>query len=371
MRKCLVFLLIVLCVIPAYAVNQNIIGATQIPCQQQMPINATASAILLDAANESMAYIIRADQAKNISKLGFRTLTVTTGATVDVRLETVSATDGNPTGTLWATNTNNSQVIADTDDNTWFTVTLTANGTVAVGDVYAVVIVNPAVSPGNLNIAGRACATTSTNGVNYSTAFTGGAWGKNGFSGQCVYVEYSDGTVAVAGFMPSSSVTVTSFNTGSAADEIGNIFQFPFPTQCVGATLMGSATAFVQDFQVILYDSDGSTALATVTVDKDQVAGVSGSYYFRWAPVSLLANTNYRIVIKPTTGSSVDIVEWAVNAALTLDSYDGGQNFYKTARADAGSWTQTTTGRTSIAVLVQGYDGGGGSSTTAYTYVGN
>src|SRR3990167_3397480 len=114
------------------------------------PMNASAAPTLttttyvIDAAAEKVAIVVAASTAKDIHKVHVRTGTVTTGDTVDVRIETVdSATTGDPTGTLWQTNTNGALVIADGDDSVWKSVTLTADATsLVIGDVYAVVIVN-------------------------------------------------------------------------------------------------------------------------------------------------------------------------------------------------------------------------------------
>lgn len=64
---------------------------------------------LLDANGEKAALVFAATAAKAIRKIHFRTGTVTTGDTVDCRVETVdTAANGDPTGTLHTTNSNGS-----------------------------------------------------------------------------------------------------------------------------------------------------------------------------------------------------------------------------------------------------------------------
>ena len=105
--------------------------------------NIGGVAYTLDAGSEKAAVIDSAVAAKSIRKVRFRTGTVTTGATLDIRIETLDAS-GDPSGTLWAANTNVSHVLNATDDNVWLvTGALTADATLAVGDKYAIVIVNP------------------------------------------------------------------------------------------------------------------------------------------------------------------------------------------------------------------------------------
>jgi len=69
----------------------------------------TAGNRIIDAAGEKVAFIFEAPKTGTIDRLLFRTLGVTSGATVDVRLETIDASNGHPSGTLWGTDTNGAQ----------------------------------------------------------------------------------------------------------------------------------------------------------------------------------------------------------------------------------------------------------------------
>src|SRR3990172_8330277 len=153
---------------------------------------ATHQSLLLDAADEKAAFIFRAPKAGDITEVVFLTGTVTTGAIVDVRIETVSLTNGDPTGTLWGTTTNGAVVIANTDDNVFKTATLTLAATVAKGDLLSVVIVNPTVSPGNLNVV---TSLDHSAGFPYRDLFTT-VWTK-GIRPLIVGIEYSDGSYNV------------------------------------------------------------------------------------------------------------------------------------------------------------------------------
>ena len=66
-----------------------------------MELNRTS-----EAANEQAAGVFQAPFTGTIDKVIFATGTVATGGTVDVRLETVSIANGDPTGTLLGTNSN-------------------------------------------------------------------------------------------------------------------------------------------------------------------------------------------------------------------------------------------------------------------------
>jgi len=326
------------------------------------PINDAApslKSILLDAASEKAAFVFRVGKTGTVSKVGFCTATVTTGATVDVRLETVDLTNGNPTGTLLGTNSNGSQVIADIDDNTWFTVSLTTAVAVTRGDLVAVVIVNPSGSPGNLNI--RAVEYNRLI-FPYSVIFTT-VWAKQATDrNPTCSLEYDDGSYAVhPGVVPIKTRTTRSFGSSSTPDERGLIFQFPFPVRVAGAWAYLDADEAVD---IVLYDSDGTTALQTISLDKDvRAANLVATQIYPFDTTSeLSANTNYRLVIKPTTTTFIRVMDFTIDTAAIMDSFEGGQNFHHTERTNAGSWTETTTLRPMMGLLLDAFDDGAGGA---------
>ena len=90
---------------------QTIPGGLAIPVPPNSGTSSTTfgTPMLLNAASEEAAGVLYAPKTGTISKIGFLTGTVTTGDTVDARMETVSAANGDPTGTLLGTNSNGSQ----------------------------------------------------------------------------------------------------------------------------------------------------------------------------------------------------------------------------------------------------------------------
>jgi hypothetical protein len=287
-----------------------------------------------------------------IRRLHFRTGTVTTGATVDCRLETVDASTGHPTGTLYAANTNGSNVIADTDDNAWRTsANFTADASVTRGDVVAAVIVNP--SGGNWQLRTIIDVQGS---VPYGDLFAAAAWTKN-TNPPIIVAEYSDGTFAyVPNVIQTHGVNTTAFNSGSSPDERGVRFTQPFQARCVGLwALMFPAAG--GNFDLVLYDTDGSTVLRSVSWDGDVVGNASGAEMVRLlfaSDVTLAVSlTNpYRIALKPTTANNVTLLDFDVNAAGYLDLLPGGSAWHHTQRADAGAWSETTTKRSMVGLLL-------------------
>jgi len=314
------------------------------------------ASILLDAANEKTALIFRVPKTGTITKIGWRTTTVTTGATLDIRLETVSLTNGDPTGTLQGTDTNGAQVVADADDNVWFMTTLTAGAVVTRGDILAIVIVNPAVSPGNLNIASFGNFLPQI--FPYRDDFLTGAWVK-GSALLSLALEYSDGTYgAMSRVPPMKTFTAVAFNSGTTPDERGLYFRLPFPV--LVSEFWDSGTMSAGDFDARLYDEDGATILLSTSVDKDLQSFTSnGLRLFPFSSTATLkANTFYRFTLLPTSASSITLNEFDVDSFALMDATDCGQNFHHTSRTDAGAWTQTTTKRPFMGLVCDGFDDG-------------
>jgi len=311
----------------------------------------------LAAMSDKAAFIFQPPKSGNIRKVYWRTGTVTTGATMDIRLETVSPTDGNPTGTLWGTNTNASKAIADSDDAAFLNATLTADAAVTPDDVLALVIVNPVVSPGTLVIV-NISPSRLIGEFPYCDVFATATWTKSG-GWPVMAVEYDDGSIEpVQGAIPASALNTLTFASASTPDEIGVKFSLPMGGRASGFSLLIDSD---DDFTVKLYDSDGSTVLTSLAVDKDQQLsqGSAGTRTRMSFPdkVTLLANTSYRLTIVPGTGG-ISLYEIQVSAAGLMDALPCGSTVVKTERTDAGAWTDTSTKRPVVHVMIDGVDAG-------------
>ncbi len=311
-------------------------------------------ALLLDAANEKAAAIISAPKTGTISKIGFKTMNVTTGATMDVRLETLS---GNvPSGTLLGANSNGAQVIGSGDDNTYFTTSLTTPVAVTKGDIFAIVIVNPAGSPGDLEIAQVNAA--STRGLPYGALYTG-SWS---FLSEiiCMALEYDDGSYAPLPYvLPISAFNIVNFSSASDPDHRGLKFSLPYPTRLIGiwvlADLEGSPS-------LILYDSDGTTALETLVIAsaKRRTAGDDFSFYYFVSNHSLAKDVSYRVVFAPSA-TAIDLHSFEVDTAAAMDAFPGGQSFHYTQKKGGGGWTDTPTERPFAGLILDGFNDGVGA----------
>ncbi len=308
------------------------------------------TAILLDADTEA-AWAIHSIQRSgggNIRYIHSRTGTVTTGGTADVRVETVDAS-GNPSGTLWATNTNGSQNFAAS--NTLYRTQLTADATVALGDLLIVMVQVPASR--NFNIV-RSPSTIGNRGFPYPGG--PGLTTKIDLTGSPFALEYSDGIIehpvgVLAGAVTPASLAV---NTGTTPDEVGLLFSPVLTCRCTGwwAHLGVAASAA---YEVRLLNAS-DTVLASTTMSASYTTNAGGRLYSAcWDNVAdgltLTAGTTYRVVILPTTANTVTCYRFTAYNNAFFDSL-GLPGAQETTRVNAGAWTDTSAQRFQCGLVV-------------------
>src|SRR3990172_7441976 len=92
----------------------------------------------VDANTEAGAAIFQISKSGNIKKAYFAVTTLTASGDVEVRLETVSGTNGNPTGTLYHANATVTITVSATGEQT---ATFATAFAVTQGDVVALVVI--------------------------------------------------------------------------------------------------------------------------------------------------------------------------------------------------------------------------------------
>lgn len=335
-----------------------------------MPFNAT---------NDKYGLTTMSRITDSITKLYVRVATVTTGCTIEGRIETVGA-DGLPSGTLWSTTTNGTVAIADTDDNLWKTITLTSSASLNTGDRFAIVVTYSSGSTPNLNF------------LSTSTVFLGGgltsrlllsdagaAYTNVGAAPIAweVIVEYSGGIAYVPGCFPfDGSTTQTAFNSGSSPDEWAMRFQVPVPMTVAGARLGMANVAAGADFTVSLWDASGTTdaaALAQKAIDGDNMLTTTADgvveVIFPTA-YQIAANTTYYLGVRADTANNIAVIANATPSGITGShkATPGGDQLYKATRAwtagTAGAWTTDSNNIPAFSLLVSklGDDAGGAGS---------
>ena len=317
-----------------------------------VPLAYSSGAMLIDAAGEQAAFIFAVPKSGTIAKVGFLTATVTTSETLRVGLETVDPATGNPTSPAaqYGGSTPGTQVAPAA--NTFYTVVLVVAATAVKGDIIAAVIQFDS-TVGSVNIAQASWGAQV--GFPYVALYTT-SWAKTS-SVPVMTLEYSDGSYEVVeGAFPHSALNPISIGTGTTPDEVGNVFQLPFPCRVSGvwgyADLDGNNN-------VVLYDS-GSNSLASVLLDSDIRATLGSAYFVQTfaVPVVLTAGAVYRLSLTPTTATQSSLWYYRLPSAAAMDSLPLGQNCCYTQRTDGGAWTDTTTQRGYMGLIIDQLDDG-------------
>lgn len=184
-----------------------------------------------------------------------------------------------------------------------------------------------------------------------------------------IALKYDDGTYACLGWpdVPMLVINTRTFSNASTPDERGLLFQVPFPCRCEGGWVRVDSDAA---WDMILYNAAGSNiASQTYGIKRVSTTGSNGRIYFP-TPVDLTENVDYRLVVKPTSASTIAIYDFDINSNVHLEAIDGGVNWMSTSRTDAGAWTDTDTNRPFMGIILSAFDdgasGGGGETSSVF-----
>lgn len=339
--------------------------------------DTSATTYTLDATGEYVAWIVDAPKAGTIDRIHFYAGTVTAnGDGLRCRIETLNTADNLPSGTLVGGSSEVTHVT--TTANAWNRGTAGLGAVVTRGQAIAVKLASPAagttfngvirakfdnhkgpgVEPPNI------LAPYLVNALPTGAAVSAGAMD--------FALEYNDGSIPyIECAIPASSVATTSFSSSSTPDERGNLFQVPAPMRVIGVYNQIVPGGANQTCDVVLYDSGGS-ALATIALDLDQyrLASVGSSLHYFPTAVTLAANTNYRLVIKPTVTSSITVGQYVLDTSAGTTALReagvGGTTWQLTTRTDAGAWTDTPDTIACIGLIVDQIDDGAGGGTSGF-----
>ena len=358
-------------------------GVFEWPRSEFIPgVNSTggsAAVLSLDSTTDMLAWVGEFPITDNITKVYFRTGAIPPGGgdTVDVRIETV--TNGKPSGTLWATDTNAAVAIDDTDDNLWKTATLTAAASGTLGDRVAIVIRSSSGSP-NINLLGTTAVTQGAAGMH--PTLVQNSTGADAVITDPMQLEWivefsSAGIRYMPGLSPlSDSLTLTAFNSGSSPNARALRFQVPFKCRAVGARIMLGNFAAGSNFTVSLFDATGDTdaeALAQCALDGDFAPSTTADgqveVWFDDRP-TLSAATTYYVEVRPDTANSLTLFEVPTGGtgapanAIKCFSHQSTELYLATrtwTAGTAGAWSTSTTVYPGIQLLIDQVDDGAGS----------
>lgn len=337
----------------------------------QIPFGVTqtgmdATTLLVDAAGEAAAFLVKIQRTGNLYRVGFKTSTVTGAQTIRVSFQGLTGA-GVPNDTV---NQFRDVAIADTDDNLWKeTGIISSNGTdggslraVNRGDYVAVVFDNPGWA------AGQAFTLTGMSGVTnagYSALKTSGSWNKQSPGAQMA-LYYDDNKVYyLESVIPATNISSLNFSTSSAPSRRGLHFRLPFPARIMGCLVVGAFVVANATAQVVLYDAAANVLQQSAVHDADftrSTAATLTTYYFP-SEQTLAANTDYYVMLEALGTISISLNFYSMQTAALLDQLAGGQNFCF-SELSGTTFTDTTTRRPLIYLMVSALDDGAGSSPT-------
>lgn len=295
---------------------------------------------------------------KDVASVRLRWATVTAGGTVELRIETIDATTGRPTGTLYDANATISFTPVS-GIQTYTFVSVPTTGLVE-GTQYGIVLLTTTGGTTHTLAAYRAGNVPSY----YPTATLTAADGttRSNFAEvsqaiPCLSLVMDDATEEDGGMLPyTNSSGFTVYGTRAAALKFVLTRSETIAGVCVAAVTRTGTPA--GDVRIrILNSSDSAVSGTTVTADKDSLTNITNNGMMRRlpVPVTLTAGT-YRVVID--SASSVDASNcWTINAATFLSSGAVPSSFRLSTTTDvtAGppiTWTDSTTDIAGIELLI-------------------
>jgi hypothetical protein len=287
----------------------------------------------IDAAGEYFAWIWQAREAMTISHIAMSIGTVSASGAADLRVETVG-TDGFPSGTLWAANTNVATgALSQSAWNGPFA--LTASASIAAKDFVAIKMVyssGTSFQSRNFNNNTHVPGSLAYRATNTGTPALASPVGAPLAVGNSSTTFYNLGWT-----LPFSNTVHTDFNSGSATFRRGLRFRIPFRARVAGGAFV---TQQVGDFDLDLY-SDAGSLLASVSVEGDRYATALGSVLFD-TPYTIAANTWYRLTVEPTSVTNQEVNTLLMPSADYATACPWGVNGHETSW-NGSAWDDTNT----------------------------
>ena len=321
------------------------------------------------ASGQYYCFVFRAREAMAISHVALRCNAATGSPTADIRIETIDASTGLPSGTLWNSPTNTTNIVTGTLTTTTTIHALTATANITAGDYVAVKIAHggtgTSFTVGTNVVAQRGAGVLPYVVVNTGTPTKGGS---DGFSVNIALGSSSTSFYLVDGLMPAASASggVTTAVSTATQDAIGMRFRLPFKARCVGHLHTVNSSTY-GEFTYGVYDDSNSELSSSNTSGFDaDMMGVQagGRHMHMWLdnPVTLSANTWYRYLLFPTSATAFNVYAYgALNSNLKA-VMPGGTDWHYVKKAVGGAWTDSlTTDAIILNLLFDQLDDGVGS----------
>lgn len=329
------------------------------PINLSVATSANSSTFLLDAASEAAAVITNVPKTGTIDRLRFYA-TVTTNATVEGVVQTVTTSTGNPSGTAVGT-----QGTVTTAGTGAYEIVLGTGASVTQGEVYAFIVRQPSSAAGAMTVHASEAELSSSRP--YGALFTG-SWVK-AYTIPLIWARYSDGTwVELQHTLNAYSVTVDDISNATNPDEVGNVFTMVGTARCIGAQFFTNSWSGA--FSICLFD--GTTQLEAKVVSPNISAANAlnrWNTYFQ-SSYTLTNGGVYRLTLRPTDTTSRPVLRYNYDNSVLKPL---GGLMQRTSRVDLGSFSETSGAAMAIVPLIDAIDdgaGGGGGGLAANPFGG-
>lgn len=335
-----------------------------------MPARVTAAVVsttfALNGSTDQWEVIFQMPEDAVLTTASFR-YGVRTGTcpTYKISLQGVD-TSGNPDGTIKGGGTPASATFtppASTAWNsTWQTITLDNSYSSVRGEMLALVI---AYDSGTVDGSNNSTFTTVQNfasSVNLPYCISNDAGSRSRASPVTCFSVASASKVYGTPSLAAVSQSITS--TAEAAIKFTFLSGWASTYTVVGARFYAALVA-AGTLTMTLYDGGGAsdtTPLQAVTLDTDSLSTSSAAFaslYFDETTLSTLTVGNTYRLSFISSSASCTLRGMTVNAAADWDAWSGGQQFALSTRS-GGNWTDVTTSRPFVELILADLSGGGG-----------
>lgn len=318
-----------------------------------LPVESVA--VTLDGSSEKCAHIQQIVRAGNIAAVSFYNAAITTGDTIKASIQTVDTSTGFPTGTIWATATGNKAfgtVAVSTGETGWSTITFGEVAPVTQDDLIAIVFEYNSYAAGNMRF--YANIVVGGQSIPYAANNLTGSWAMLLRGGLGIVIGYSDGYYAQTNSEGVGAAASLALSQSTDPDEIGNYFQVPFTMRAYGMCVYADID---YDCTMSILAADNTVlASGTAYAGARNTTGRAMLNMMFSASYTLQPSTWYRMIITPTTTSNVSVYYISVHTAAAMDVLDGGILCYATSRNNKGAWTDLTTRRFAMSLLIDQID---------------
>lgn len=339
---------------------------------------AASSAFTFDGASDLLAVVFIIPKSGTVNNIHYRVSGVSSPSmTHRIGLQTVSATTGLPTGTLYSDCTAVTVAASGYSANTNYTAAI--NCAVTAGDLVALVFDLSAFTSGSFTQAertGSICvgdvfsSAKSTN-FPYTVYNSSGSTAKsNGIRTNCWLLEYSSPSsefVPIAGYynFVGTGIVQTTTNVASAVTRIGNIFTPLVPRRATGMWCALGGGGSVGDCLLRLRLDSDKSILATCTIDGDQVNSstqtIAMMTFDSGTTVTLAKGTAYLLTLEGNSAGGAYLGGFSsAPSNSALGAMPGGVNCYEYKMSNSVESYTTTSVYTIGLITDQEDDGTGG-----------